>query len=169
MGATMNGALMVVSELMRGSLASLLIAEGATTPTTLSLFQRLLLAKDAALALNWLHDRDRPIFHGNLTPNNVLVNDALHVKLSDYGFMQIKRIQRKYLSKRAADLISCDSNGYSRYAAPEQLLLGAPVTDKSDVYSFALSTCPREQTSDGSDDGLCRSYVDGGDQEDAFE
>ena len=55
----------------------------------LSLEQRMRMAKDAALGVNWLHGISG-IIHRDLKPANLLVDASLTVKLTDFGFAQLR-------------------------------------------------------------------------------
>ena len=74
------GNLMIVMELMHGSLEQVLKKR-----TDLTTYQRMNFAKDAALGLNWLHCSTPPIIHRDIKLGNLLVDENLTVKVSDFG------------------------------------------------------------------------------------
>jgi len=127
MGAcTKAGHLAIVTELMpKGSLESLL----HDPKNNISLRQRLLMSKQVALGMNWLHRSNPPIIHRDLKPSNILVDGYLNCKVCDFGLSAIK--ETDYLQDK--DSIP----GTPLWMAPE-VLLGKPLDEKSDVYSYAI-------------------------------
>ncbi|XP_028419670.1 ankyrin repeat and protein kinase domain-containing protein 1 isoform X2 [Perca flavescens] len=76
----------VVMELMeRGSLASLQEALRETPPWPL-VFR---LAHQVALGINFLHSLPHPVLHQDLKPQNVLLDNSLNAKLTDFGLSRI--------------------------------------------------------------------------------
>ncbi|XP_028446343.1 receptor-interacting serine/threonine-protein kinase 3-like [Perca flavescens] len=76
----------VVMELMeRGSLASLQEALRGIPPWPL-VFR---LAHQVALGINFLHSLPRPVLHQDLKPQNVLLDNSLNAKLTDFGLSRI--------------------------------------------------------------------------------
>jgi len=99
----------------------------------LSFSKKIQMAKDACLGINWLHEANPPIIHGNITPNNLLVDENLQIKVSDFGMNKIKQIFGP------KDLFSDSQKNLEnlKWLAPE-ILEGNPVSEKADVYSFGL-------------------------------
>lgn len=110
----------------------------------LGLHDRLLLLRDIAAALNYLHTFSlmedqhndlNPIVHGDLTGTNVLIDGDRKAYLADFGLSGTleKLIGMTYLAKG-----TCHP-GAVRWAAPE-LLSGeesaSAATTQSDMYSF---------------------------------
>jgi len=59
-------------------------------PGYLNLLQRLNIAIDVAFALHYLHDNcEPPILHCDLKPSNVLLDDDMIAKVSDFGLARI--------------------------------------------------------------------------------
>lgn len=122
MGAcTAKGNLLIVTELMAGDLEGLVLSQRYFT-----LAQRLRMAKDAAMGLNWLHGMDPKIIHRDIKPANFLIDDNLRVVISDFGLAATKD---KILSDEVAGTLT--------YIAPE-VLREEEVDEKCDIYSFAL-------------------------------
>jgi len=128
LGASSGNKLMIISELMKMNLTTFCNDQGLK----LSLSKRIKMAKDCALGINWLHQTNPPIIHGNITPNNLLVDENLRVKVSDFGMNKIKQIF-------GVNLLSDTQKNLEnlKWVAPE-ILEGSLCTEKSDVYSFGM-------------------------------
>ncbi|KAG1873826.1 kinase-like domain-containing protein [Suillus subluteus] len=111
---------------------------------TLELHDRLLLLRDIAAGLNYLHTFSltegghtdlNPIVHGDLTGTNVLIDNDRKAYLADFGLSGTfkKSTGMTYLAK-----MTCHP-GAVRWAAPELLSGEEPAsaaTTQSDMYSF---------------------------------
>ena len=122
-GATMEGEMMIIMELMATSLRSQLETEEYFQPKLVKA-----ISLDVALGLNYLHliQRD-PIVHRDISSANVLLEELPHskwrAKLTDYGSVNVVRQLRT------------ENPGSPAYAAPEASnpRLQSP---KMDIYSF---------------------------------
>jgi serine/threonine protein kinase len=70
---------------MKGDLESVLKKEGKKIP----LVKRLRMARDSALGMSWLHGICH-IIHRDFKPANLLVDENYRVKVTDFGFAEIK-------------------------------------------------------------------------------
>ena len=90
MGAcTIPGQFMIVTELLHGDVEKLMQQQGLSMP----IFQRILLARDAALGLTWLHKNDPSIIHRDLKTANLLyekIENSYRVKVCDFGLSAFK-------------------------------------------------------------------------------
>eukprot|EP01087_Luapelamoeba_hula_P020947 TRINITY_DN7230_c0_g1_i2.p1 TRINITY_DN7230_c0_g1~~TRINITY_DN7230_c0_g1_i2.p1 ORF type:complete len:1005 (-),score=128.15 TRINITY_DN7230_c0_g1_i2:404-3418(-) len=128
MGAcTQPGNLLIVTELMpRGSVYDLL----RDSKVTLSFKRKMLIAKDAALGVNWLH-RSKPQFlHLDLKAANLLVDKNWTVKVADFGLSVVKK-------EAAATKEKHGPIGTPLWMAPE-VLMNKEYDEKADVYSFGI-------------------------------
>jgi len=126
MGAcTEPGKLMMVSELLQGSLYDLL-----RTHKDISLVQRIKFCKDTVSAMAWLHGARPQIIHRDLKPQNLLIDEHWNIKICDFGLSAIKPKNHKIRDGK-------NIPGTPLWMAPE-VLLGKEVDDKSDVYSFGI-------------------------------
>lgn len=114
----------IVTEKMPTDLETLIIDEGKS----MSLFQRMKMAKDAALGMNWLHSSNPIFIHRDLKLSNLLVDNNYKVCVCDFGLAQMK-------PKDVANL-GYDPHGSPLYMAPEVFV--GDYNEKCDVYSFAI-------------------------------
>ncbi|XP_024012838.1 probable leucine-rich repeat receptor-like protein kinase IMK3 [Eutrema salsugineum] len=118
--------LVVFDYMPRGSLATFLHARGADVhinwPTRMSLI------KGMARGLFYLHTHAN-LIHGNLTSSNVLLDENINAKISDYGLSR--------LMTTAAGSSVIATAGALGYRAPELSKLKKANT-KTDVYSLGV-------------------------------
>ncbi|KAF1377071.1 hypothetical protein PFLUV_G00218080 [Perca fluviatilis] len=120
----------VVMELMeRGSLASLQEALDGPPPWPL-VFR---LAHQVALGINFLHSLTSPILHLDLKPQNVLLDDSLNAKLTDFGLSQIS-----YSVSQVSQKDDKDGGGTVNYMPPEVFGLTYKPKRASDIYSYGI-------------------------------
>ncbi|KAF1377057.1 hypothetical protein PFLUV_G00217940 [Perca fluviatilis] len=118
----------VVMDLMkRGSLASLQEALDGPPPWPL-VFR---LAHQVALGINFLHSLTHPILHKDLKPQNVLLDDSLNAKLTDFG---LSRISYSVAQVSRKD----DGWGTTNYMPPEAFVLSYKPKRASDIYSYGI-------------------------------
>ncbi|KAM3372615.1 hypothetical protein ACQJBY_019483 [Aegilops geniculata] len=98
----------------------------------LSFGQRISIATDVASALDYVHNQlTPPLIHCDLKPNNVLVDDDMTARLTDFGSAQ-------FLSPGLAIPKSMDDvGGTIGYMAPEYGM-GCEISVGGDVYSFGV-------------------------------
>eukprot|EP00727_Mastigamoeba_balamuthi_P014270 m51a1_g9466 putative sh2 domain-containing protein (1365) ;mRNA; f:547094-557090 len=121
---TAPGSVIIVTELLQCDLESVLYGENRPE---VSLTDRLKMALDAAVGLNWLHGICH-IAHRDLKPANLLLDENRRVKVADFGFSEI-------LGKGKAPKNPGKVRGTIMYAAPE-LLMGLEWDFSIDVYAF---------------------------------
>ncbi|KIJ09859.1 hypothetical protein PAXINDRAFT_17073 [Paxillus involutus ATCC 200175] len=101
----------------------------------LSTIDRFGLLQDIATGLEYLHSRS--VIHGDLSSNNVLIDETNHARLVDFGFSSVIGGSPQGLTYLEW---ATRRPGTIRWAAPEQFQLADgeifEVTTKSDVYSF---------------------------------
>ena len=125
MGACFEpGKLMIVTELMHTDMEKLLKSK-----KSLPLPLRIKMSKDAALGVNWLHGITK-VVHRDLKPANLLVSEDFTVKITDFGFSQLKEDDHLLPSQGVA-------RGTPLWMSPE-VLRGQEFNEKCDVYSFAI-------------------------------
>ena len=82
---------------------------------------KLSILDDVCLGLRYLHSRNPPIIHGNLTPNNVLLGGHLEAKITDPGI----------------GMVTTDLDGHYRCYTPSKALSEALVYDPPfDIFFY---------------------------------
>lgn len=97
----------------------------------LSHVQKVLIAKDIARGLAYLHNRKPDcIIHRDLKPNNILLTASYKAKIADFGL--------SCLRPESSELYNMTSEtGTYRYMAPE-VLTHKPYNAKVDIWSFGV-------------------------------
>ncbi|TCD63455.1 hypothetical protein EIP91_005396 [Steccherinum ochraceum] len=83
---------------------------------------------EVAQGLDYLHQEQ--VVHGDLRGVNILIDEDLHVRLSDFGLSML-------LDTKPLSAIPSNNAGQGRWSAPELFKAGSQVSFKSDVWSFA--------------------------------
>ena len=96
-------------------------------------FLKVSILHDVCLGLNYLHGRDPPVVHRDLSSKNVLLTSHLIAKISDLGLARMIRADSKQTRSRLTT-----APGTLHFMPPETLdeddpVYGTPV----DVFSFA--------------------------------
>ncbi|KAG8917002.1 hypothetical protein FRC01_002725 [Tulasnella sp. 417] len=103
---------------------------------TTAIAQRLGFVRDITAALDYLHNRSPPVYHGDLNPSNVIVNEDLNVVIGCFG--QAAACSE---SEDPSDLATSDPlYGTTRYWSPEFLLEDQPKrTFAKDVWAWGCT------------------------------
>ncbi|XP_051147363.1 integrin-linked protein kinase 1-like [Andrographis paniculata] len=119
--------LILITEYLRnGSLYDILRKKGRLDPLTAVAY-----ALDIARGMNYLHQhKPHSIIHRDLTPRNVLQNEAGRLKVTDFGLSKI------ILGKNTGYKMTGGTGSY-RYMAPE-VYRRESYGQSVDVFSFAL-------------------------------
>ncbi|RWR82172.1 G-type lectin S-receptor-like serine/threonine-protein kinase LECRK1 [Cinnamomum micranthum f. kanehirae] len=143
--------LLVYEYMSNGSLANLLF----TTENRPNWNNRMRIAMEIAKAILYLQDDcETPIIHCDIKPQNILLDDSYHAKISDFGLAKLmKQDQTKTFT---------GIRGTRGYVAPEWHK-NLPVTLKADVYSFGIVlleiiSCRRNVEIDAEDEEKILSY-----------
>ncbi|XP_038997429.1 G-type lectin S-receptor-like serine/threonine-protein kinase LECRK1 [Hibiscus syriacus] len=92
--------------------------------------ERTRIALDMAKGILYLHEEcEACIIHCNLKPHNILLDDSLTAKISDFGFAKLLRPNHARSTT--------GTNGTEWYSAPERQS-SASVSKKVDIYSFGV-------------------------------
>lgn len=89
---------------------------------------RLRIALEISLAMQYLHGQQPKVIHRDLKPANIFLDSHLHVRVADFGFA-------RFLMPSEAALTG--ETGTYLYMAPE-VVRHEPYNEKCDVYSFAV-------------------------------
>uniref|UniRef100_A0AAY4DJN9 Protein kinase domain-containing protein n=1 Tax=Denticeps clupeoides TaxID=299321 RepID=A0AAY4DJN9_9TELE len=120
---------LVMPFMERGSLASLQKALCGPPPSPLA-FR---LAHQVALGMNFLHCLSPPLLHLDLKPSNVLLDNDLNAKLSDFGLSKFSRSSITAVSDQGSG-----APGTLPYMPPEAFQLSHKPSCASDVYSYGI-------------------------------
>ena len=94
----------------------------------LSLHDKIQIALDTAIGMNYLHTSKPPIIHGDLKSANLLLTHDFHVKVCDFGLSRVKLSAKLSIGSKL---------GTPEWTAPEVLKHSAS-NEASDVYSFGV-------------------------------
>ncbi|KAI7814598.1 putative receptor-interacting serine/threonine-protein kinase 3 [Triplophysa rosa] len=132
LGSTQNPSRhgLVMEFMEKGSLADLLQHLGGPPawPLTFRIIHQI------GLGMNFLHQLSPPLLHLDLKPSNVLLDDSLNAKLTDFGLSRVARSLSK--SVREKDEME---GGTLSYMPPEALnSLNYKPSKASDIYSYSV-------------------------------
>lgn len=94
----------------------------------ISLAQKIQIALDTAIGMNYLHTCKPPIIHGDLKSANLLLNHDFRVKVCDFGLSRVKLSSKMSVGSKL---------GTPEWTAPEALQSSVS-NEASDVYSFGV-------------------------------
>ncbi|KAF8661790.1 hypothetical protein HU200_056745 [Digitaria exilis] len=126
-----------------GNLADILHRTNAHGHISFPLDRRLSIAIDLAEVLWYMHSMYSPILHGDIKPDNILLDENLVPKISDFG---IARLLSSNESQQTQNII-----GSIGYLDPLYSQTGI-LTPKSDIYSFGVvlvEMITRKKAADG--------------------
>ena len=89
---------------------------------------------DVSYGLVYLHERNPPIVHRDLTARNILVTDKSQAKIADLGVAKVVDIRAQ------ASVDHTQNPGQMFYMPPETKKEGASCTPKLDIFSFGHLT-----------------------------
>ncbi|PUZ56996.1 hypothetical protein GQ55_5G393200 [Panicum hallii var. hallii] len=141
---TEENALAIVMELIcNGNLGDLLHHSTANGHVSFPLYRRLSIAIELAEVLSSMHSMYSPILHGDIKPDNILLDENLAPKISDFG---IARLLSSDGTQQTQNII-----GSIGYLDPLYSQTGI-LTPKSDIYSFGVvlvEMITRKKAADG--------------------
>ncbi|KAF7005587.1 hypothetical protein CFC21_020700 [Triticum aestivum] len=117
---------------------------------------RFKIIKGICEGVHFIHTLPSPILHLGLKTQNILLDDNLTPKLSDFGFARIFGEEYTRINTRSVV-------GHVGYMAPEYLYNGE-ISARSDIYSLGLiilEICTKEKNSSSTDQKHARKYIDG--------
>jgi len=133
MGACSEVSALVYEYLSNGSLEDRLTCANNSPPLTWQARTRII--GEICLALIFLHsNKPQLVVHGDLKPDNILLDTNLVSKLSDFG---ISRLLKQPDTNATAFFQTMNPAGTFSYIDPEYLSTGV-LTPKSDIYSLGI-------------------------------
>ncbi|KAI3798225.1 hypothetical protein L1987_33496 [Smallanthus sonchifolius] len=123
--------LLVTDYVPNGSLQTKLHERSVSSPP-LSWRNRFKILLGTAKGLAYLHHSFRPpIMHYNIKPNNILLDDNLNPKISDFGLTRLlSKLDKHVMNNRFQSALG--------YVAPELACQSLRVNEKCDVYGFGV-------------------------------
>jgi serine/threonine protein kinase len=140
--------IVIVFEFVSGSLFNLLHMKKTTT---LSLEQRMKIAKDVAMVFHYIHSLG--IVHRDIKSHNILIDDNMNVKICDFGLARFKADLNKG---------SMQFSGTPAYMAPE-LFQKRAYDETVDIFAYGTllwELLCREVPYDGLDPSDIRAKVE---------
>ncbi|KAJ3689821.1 hypothetical protein LUZ61_018985 [Rhynchospora tenuis] len=132
-GACSEASALVYEYLPNGNLEDRLMCTGDTSPLTWQVRTRII--GELCSVLIYLHStKPYPVLHGDIKPDNILLDANLVSKLSDFG---ISCILNNSSSNNTFLHHTKNPRGTYQYMDPELFTTGT-LTTKSDVYSFGI-------------------------------
>jgi tRNA A-37 threonylcarbamoyl transferase component Bud32 len=120
-----EGSLVLVMELMKCSFRDLI----DQNPRELTLQAKGKILMGTCLGLKYLHSRKPIVIHRDLKSMNVLIDEGMSAKLTDFGISRAKQSAAQALTS---------FSGTVAWMAPELLSAQATYTESVDVYALAM-------------------------------
>ncbi|RLN54428.1 hypothetical protein BBP00_00008945 [Phytophthora kernoviae] len=119
--------LCVVSEYMAGGDLKVLLGEFEKKRRPIGFdYDKVKIALHVSIALTYLHSCAPPVIHRDLKSKNILLNEKMDAKVTDFG-----------ISRERVDTTMTGGIGTSFWMAPE-VMLGERYDDKADMFSFGV-------------------------------
>ncbi|KAG2484415.1 hypothetical protein HYH03_016829 [Edaphochlamys debaryana] len=95
---------------------------------------RFRIALELAMGLQFLHSMEEPIVHRDVKPDNIMLTEELHVRITDFGISKVQAAEGGVLSQQG--------NGSALWMAPELMAGHKPMyTEAVDVYGWGMIFC----------------------------
>ncbi|CAI9117254.1 OLC1v1018603C1 [Oldenlandia corymbosa var. corymbosa] len=122
----------IVSDFAPGGSLQAKLHERHPTSAPLNWASRFKIILGTARGLAYLHHSFRPpIIHYNIKPSNILLDDHMNPKISDYGLARlVTKLDKHVLSNRFQNALG--------YVAPELACQNLRVSEKCDVFGFGV-------------------------------
>ena len=121
----------MVMELMDSSLTSFIRDNPTLVDFKIKREKKLSILLDVSRGLTYLHSRDPPVIHRDLSPNNVMLTNKLVAKIGDLGVAKVTRADRKQTKSKFTT-----APGTVDFMPPESLTDNPKYDTSLDVFSF---------------------------------
>ena len=129
-GVQLHPELLLIMESMRTDLDNFLSTDAYEIPLSI----KLSILQDVSSGLLYLHTREEPIVHRDLTPSNILLTTDVRAKIADLG---VSKLLENYPQ---IELVHTKCPGALAYMPPEALCEHPKCDTSFDVFSFGQMT-----------------------------
>ena len=123
-----SGIPVMVMELMETSLTSFV----ENNRSNISTDRKISILFDVSCGLTFLHTREPPVIHRDLSPNNIMLTSKLVAKIGDLGVSKVIRVDRTKTKSRLTT-----APGTVDFMPPETFVLNPVYSFPVDVFSYA--------------------------------
>eukprot|EP00118_Oscarella_pearsei_P019493 m.207755 g.207755 ORF g.207755 m.207755 type:complete len:461 (+) comp39697_c1_seq16:2214-3596(+) len=118
---------------------------------------RLTVAYEVAMGMTYLHSLNPPIIHKDLKSSNLLIDVNYHCKISDFGLAKVRGISSQ--TTRRTERGRGNPSGTLPFIAPERFHGDFDITEKVDVYGYAIILWQLKELKRPYGDGMSHAQI----------